>query len=378
MRLETHYGKAQVSTYRTSASALDRRDGDPRVGVPGSAEPRPRRRDRRPGARRGLHGRVHRMATTRMVVATDTMKNFIHRESLAFGGSTLEGWLFFLGRRFLETYPQMERLRVSGEEIRFDPARVPSEGGGFADSDVLFHRRHDDRGVAALEVGRAADGSVVLGDLRAGRVGLDLMKTTGSAFADFPRDEYTTLPSRKDRLLFTHMDIAWRYADAAHRGRAGAGALRPSRPGRRPRGGRLPPVREPLDPAPRPRDRAADVRAVPGARRGVVRGPEPDVRPGRERGRRRAEQGLHGPAAAVRADRADDAAGRLAAIASPSAREVLEPVHVRHPALDVHVRTSSGRASMSVPRPPSPLSSSTRDQASRMRSTGLRGPGSAA
>ena len=66
-----------------------------------------------------------------IVVATDTMKNFIHRESLAFDGSTLEGWLSFLGRRFLETYPQMERLRVSAEEIRFDPARVPAADGGF-------------------------------------------------------------------------------------------------------------------------------------------------------------------------------------------------------------------------------------------------------
>ena len=78
---------------------------------------------------------------------------------------------------------------------------------------MLFHRRHDDRGVASLEVARADDGSVVLGDVRAGRIGLDLLKTTGSAFADFPRDEYTTLPSRQDRLLFTHVDIAWRYTD---------------------------------------------------------------------------------------------------------------------------------------------------------------------
>jgi urate oxidase len=148
-----------------------------------------------------------------MVVATDSMKNFIHRESLAFEGSTLEGWLFFLGERFLETYPQMERLRVSAEEIRFDPARVPVDEGGFAESDVLFHRRHDDRGIAALEIGRDDDGTTVLGDLRSGRVGIELLKTTGSAFADFARDEYTTLPSRRDRALFTFMDIAWRYDD---------------------------------------------------------------------------------------------------------------------------------------------------------------------
>jgi urate oxidase len=78
---------------------------------------------------------------------------------------------------------------------------------------VLFHRRHDDRSVSMLEVGRGAEGEIVLGDLRSGRVGLELIKVTGSAFAAFARDDYTTLPERKDRMLFTFVDISWRYAD---------------------------------------------------------------------------------------------------------------------------------------------------------------------
>jgi urate oxidase len=212
MRLETHYGKAEVSTYRTKARAL--------TGIPVVPESQFAGRPNHVMAAEidvQVMGEAFTEAYTKgdntNVVATDTMKNFIHRESLAFQGSTLEGWLFFLGSRFLDTYSQMERLRVSGEEIRFDAARVPAAGGGFEDSPVLYHRRHDDRGVASLELGRADDDSIVLGDVRAGRIGLDLMKTTGSAFADFPRDEYTTLPSRPDRLLFTHVDIAWRYAD---------------------------------------------------------------------------------------------------------------------------------------------------------------------
>lgn len=212
MRLETHYGKAEVSTYVTGVRALE---GTPRI--PESAFTGRPNHVLAAEIDVQVMGEAFTDAYTKgdntNVVATDTMKNFIHRESLDFEGSTLEGWLFFLGRRFLETYPQMERLRVSGEEIRFDPARVPSAEAGFEDSAVLFHRRHDDRGVASLEVGRADDGTIVLGSVRAGRVGLDLMKTTGSAFADFPRDEYTTLPSRPDRLLFTHVDIAWRYFD---------------------------------------------------------------------------------------------------------------------------------------------------------------------
>jgi urate oxidase len=212
MRLETHYGKAAVSTYRTTATALEGVTVIPESAFSG-------RPNRFLAAEIDVQvlGEAFTAAYTEgdnsMVVATDSMKNFIHRESLAYEGSTLEGWLYFLGGRFLDTYPQMERLRVSAEEIRFDPARVPAPEGGFEDSDVLFHRRQDDRGVAALEVGRGSDGSIVLGDLRSGRVGLDLLKTTGSAFADFSRDEYTTLPSRKDRLLFTHVDIAWRYDD---------------------------------------------------------------------------------------------------------------------------------------------------------------------
>ena len=178
MRLETHYGKAEVSTYRTQATALN--------GTPVIPESEFRGRPNHVMAAE-IDVRVMGDAFTdaytqgdnRNVVATDTMKNFIHRESLAFEGSTLEGWLFFVGRRFLETYPQMERLRMSGAEVRFDPARVPVADGGFEHSAVLFHRRHDDRGVASLEVARADDGSILLGDVRSGRMGLDLMKTTG-------------------------------------------------------------------------------------------------------------------------------------------------------------------------------------------------------
>jgi urate oxidase len=212
VRLETHYGKADVSTYRSWAKPLEGVRRIPESSFTG-----------RPNALLAaaidvqVMGEVFAAAYTEgdnsNVVATDTMKNFIHRESLGFDGSTLEGWLFHLGRRFLETYPQMERLRVAAEEIRFDPQPIPAPGGGFEPSGVLLHWRHDDHGVCTLELGRAADGSVVLGDLRSGRVELDLLKVTGSSFAAFARDQYTTLPERSDRMLFTNVDIAWRYAD---------------------------------------------------------------------------------------------------------------------------------------------------------------------
>jgi urate oxidase len=56
----------------------------------------------------------------------------------------------------------------------------------------------------------------VITEHESGRRDLQLIKITGSAFADFARDEHTTLPERRDRPLYIWLDIGWRYADAQH------------------------------------------------------------------------------------------------------------------------------------------------------------------
>jgi len=156
----------------------------------------------------------------RMVVATDSIKNFVLRETLAYDGPTLEGLLAFLGRRFVATYHQLHTLRLTGRELPFRPAHVaadrtdPPPGGQHADSGVLFARSHDDHAMAAIDVRRDTDGASIT-DHWSGRVGLELLKVTGSAFTSFVRDDYTTLPDRRDRPLFVHLDLRWRYADVA-------------------------------------------------------------------------------------------------------------------------------------------------------------------
>lgn len=148
------------------------------------------------------------------VVATDSMKNFVIQQALAFDGATLEGFLDLLGRQFLATYPQMEALRLTGREVPFLAAPVPQDAAGrFGPSSVLFRRSHDDYAVATLDFARAA-GAPTLTAHRCGRVGLQLLKITGSSFTRFVRDAYTTLPERGDRPLFVYLDVYWRYADA--------------------------------------------------------------------------------------------------------------------------------------------------------------------
>jgi urate oxidase / 2-oxo-4-hydroxy-4-carboxy-5-ureidoimidazoline decarboxylase len=143
----------------------------------------------------------------RNVVATDTMKNVILRHALEFDGWTPEGFLATLGRRFLETYPEMEGLRLWAREQPFAPVEVGAAGER---SDRLFSLGGGDHAIAELELSR--DGVVAA---RSGQVGLRLLKTTGSAFTRFARDEATTLPERSDRPLFIHLDVHWRYTDPA-------------------------------------------------------------------------------------------------------------------------------------------------------------------
>jgi urate oxidase len=148
------------------------------------------------------------------VVATDTMKNFIHRVALEYEGATLEGLLHTLGRRFFETWPQMGRLRLVGRELPFVAASVPGEAAGFGESAVLFDRSRGDRGYAMLEAERDGDDARIVAH-RCGRVGIQLIKISGSSFARFVRDAYTTLPEVVDRPLFIHLDVYWTYGDVA-------------------------------------------------------------------------------------------------------------------------------------------------------------------
>ena len=150
------------------------------------------------------------------VVATDSMKNVILQQTLAYDGATMEGLLGRLGGYFLATYDDMERLRLTARELPFAPTLVPAqEGQSFTESSVLFERSHGNYSTATLTMERGEHEGVVITDHRCGRNGFELLKVTGSSFTRFVRDANTTLPERGDRPLFIAMDVSWRYADTA-------------------------------------------------------------------------------------------------------------------------------------------------------------------
>ena len=202
MKYDIHYGKAEVTVYRTHATPLR--------GLTPIPESDFTERDNHIFAARvdvQVLGSGFLAAYTegdnREVVATDTMKNFVYASTLAFDGSTHDGFAAFLALRFLTTWPHLETLRVTCTELPFLPH-----------SRVLHARSRDDVSFAEVTTARTG-GAPAITDARSGRQGLQLIKLSGSSFAQFVRDDYTTLPDLIDRPLYIHFDCYWRYTENA-------------------------------------------------------------------------------------------------------------------------------------------------------------------
>ena len=134
------------------------------------------------------------------LIATDSMKNFIQRETLGFSGQGLEDYCRFLGEKFLGLYRQVEGVQVTAVEIPYKgletrSALVPSG---------------PEQALARIEMNRA--GTV---EVKSGIRGFRLLRLGGSAFHGFVRDEYTTLPDIRNRPLHMWLDLEWQYTTPA-------------------------------------------------------------------------------------------------------------------------------------------------------------------
>ena len=139
------------------------------------------------------------------LIATDSMKNFIQRETINYTGPDLEDCCRFLGAKFLDTYPQVEGVQVSAVEIPY--AGLP---GGLVNGNIAFSPAGPERATARIEINRSG-----IVELASGLRGFKLLRLGGSAFHGFVRDQYTTLPDITNRPLHIWLDLEWLYAASA-------------------------------------------------------------------------------------------------------------------------------------------------------------------
>jgi urate oxidase len=129
------------------------------------------------------------------LVATDSMKNFIQRETMNFEGDDLEPYCRFIADKFMNTYPQAEGAQVTATEMPYT---------SLASSAVAFAPEGPERAWSRIEITRQG-----IAEERSGIHGFRLLRLNGSAFRGFVRDQYTTLPDIANRPLHMWLDLDW-------------------------------------------------------------------------------------------------------------------------------------------------------------------------
>ncbi|MDR4436350.1 factor-independent urate hydroxylase [Bacillus tequilensis] len=144
-----------------------------------------------------------------LVVATDSMKNFIQRHLASYEGTTIEGFLHDVAHRFLNTYSHMDTITLTGEEIPFEAMPV-YDAQELRTSQLVFRRSRNERARSVLKAERTGD-TITIKEQYSEIIDLQLVKVSGNSFVGFIRDEYTTLPEDGNRPLFVHLNIGWHY-----------------------------------------------------------------------------------------------------------------------------------------------------------------------
>lgn len=155
-------------------------------------------------ALRGDFAAAHTDGDQSQVLPTDTQKNTAYAFAKRHGVTSPEDYALALGTRLLEATPAATGATVSVEEYAWD--RIPVDGSGH---DHAFVRRGGEVRTTLVDV--STDAAVVVSGLD----DLVVLKSTGSEFKGFLRDDYTTLPDAEDRILATALRATWRYDTAA-------------------------------------------------------------------------------------------------------------------------------------------------------------------
>jgi urate oxidase len=137
------------------------------------------------------------------VLPTDTMKNTVYALAAREGLGEPEVFGQLLGRHFIERNPLLDRVIIDLVDHGWDRIKIGDRPHGRA----FVHRGAEQR-TAQVITDRAGQ------SVTAGITDLVIMKTAHSAFAGFPRDEFTTLPETLDRLFVTSLTATWTYAES--------------------------------------------------------------------------------------------------------------------------------------------------------------------
>jgi urate oxidase len=139
-------------------------------------------------------------ADNSVVVATDTMKNTTYIMAKLHPVTPVEQFASILGNHFVETYKHIHVAHISIVQHRW--TRMTVDGKPHPHS---FFRDGAEKRVVQADVSRKGI------EIRSGISDLLVLKSTGSEFHHFVRNDFTTLPDVYDRILSTSVDAGWKW-----------------------------------------------------------------------------------------------------------------------------------------------------------------------
>lgn len=142
-------------------------------------------------------------ADNSQVVATDTIKNTVNVLAQQHLGEEIERFALVLAGHFLRRYAQVES--ASAEITAKDWQRMEVDGRPHPHS---FRAGSEAKKWTRVVCTRDAE------TIQSGVRDLVILKSTGSGWEGYPRDEYTTLLETNDRILATSFDATWTWSAA--------------------------------------------------------------------------------------------------------------------------------------------------------------------
>ncbi|KIJ14394.1 hypothetical protein PAXINDRAFT_169779 [Paxillus involutus ATCC 200175] len=144
-----------------------------------------------------------------VVVATDSLKNITYYLAKVSDHILIpERFALHLGTHILSKYAHIHKAFITIEQLRWSRITVSDEEKPHPHS---FIRDGDDKRIVEVVLEKE-DGVEITGKVSAGISDLLVLKSTGSAFEGFIRDEYTTLVEVSDRIFSTSVDLTYTFS----------------------------------------------------------------------------------------------------------------------------------------------------------------------
>ena len=188
MKLQTNrYGKARVRVFKKI-----KKDG---VHVPKELDVKT--------LLEGDFGDSYTKEDNKKIIATDSIKNITNVLAYRLLASETEPFAITLCEHYLETYSHVTSVNIETLERVWERQTVDGQPSGtnFVSSG---------KGIPWTRTVATRDSIETTSGVR----DLVVLKTSGSAWEDFWRDDLTTLPDTNDRLLATSLTASWIYQKA--------------------------------------------------------------------------------------------------------------------------------------------------------------------